>query len=122
MKTTRTSRFALLAAAPLVLAGCRTGYDVDVRNLTDQPVVARLNTPHPDGAGRTLRQGRLGPGDRGSLFTQTEYGRRVWLEVDFEGNVGHPGIIDLSVGKTVVNVKRIDEGGRGRIRLEEVPR
>jgi hypothetical protein len=113
---------AALASAPFLLMGCRSGYDLDIRNLTDQPVVARINVPHADGAARTLVQGRLGPGDRGSLFHQAEYGSRVWLEVDFEGNVGYPATLDLSVGKTVVNVRRTDEGSRGKIRLEEVQR
>jgi hypothetical protein len=114
---------ALVAgAAAMALAGCRSGYDVDLRNLTDQPVVAKIATTHPDGAGRTLAQGRLGPGDRGSLFHQAEFGRRVWLEVDFEGNIGYPGTLDLMVGKTVVNVRRADEGSKGTIRLEEASR
>jgi hypothetical protein len=44
------------------------------------------------------------------------------LEVDFAGNVGYPATLDLARGKTVVNIRRADEGSKGRIRIEEVPR
>jgi hypothetical protein len=107
---------------PAAFAGCRAGYEVDLRNMADQPVTAKLVTQHADGAGSTLRQTRIGPGDRGSVFVQTEGGERVALEVDFAGNVGYPATLDLVKGKTVVNVVRIDEGSKGRIRLEEVQR
>lgn len=123
MIRTPRSALALLALAPLAaLTGCRAGYEVDVRNLTDQPVSLRLATGHTDGAPLTLRTDRLGPGDRGSMFVQTDAGANVILEADFQGNVGHPATIDLAPGKTVVNVVRPDEGSRGTLRLEEVPR
>jgi hypothetical protein len=113
---------AALFALPALLVGCRSGYEVDIRNLTDQPVSARIVTPFGDGANTTLAQKRLGPGDRGSLFRQTDSNQRVALEVDFAGNVGFPATIDLSPGKTVVNVRRTDEGTHGHVRLEEIPR
>lgn len=109
-------------ALPAVIVGCRAGYDVDVRNLTDQPVQARLVTPFGDGADQTLREIRLGPGNRGSMFAQTDSNQHVALSVDFAGNIGYPATIDLSHGKTVVNVTRVDEGAKGRLRLEEIPR
>lgn len=111
-----------LFALPAILVGCRSGYDVDVRNLTDQPIHARLVTPHQDGANVKLRETRLGPGDRGSLFVQRDARERVALEVDFAGNIGYPATLDLVRGKTVVNVRRADTGAQGRLILEEVPR
>ena len=109
-------------ALPAIVVGCRAGYDVDVRNLTDQPVHASLVTPHEDGAPRLLREVRLGPGDRGSMFVQTDAGQPVALSVDFAGNIGYPATLDLSKGQTVVNVTRVDEGSKGRLRLQEIPR
>jgi hypothetical protein len=121
MKTT-ILRAAFVVAAPLALLGCRAGYEVDVRNMTDQPLNLRLNTPHTDGAPHARSVGRVGPGDRTRLFTQTYAKERVWLEADFEGNLGYPATLDLSPGLTAVNVRRIDEGSKGRIRMEEIPR
>lgn len=115
-------RTALFLAAPLALVGCRAGYEVTVHNLTDQPVDLRLNIPHTDGAPQPLTTGRVGPADRTTLHAQTDANQHVWLEADFHGNVGYPATLDLSRGLTVVNIRRIDEGSKGRIRIEEVPR
>jgi hypothetical protein len=119
-----TTKAALLLAAPalLALAGCRSGYDVDVRNLTDQPISARLNVPFGDGAPRTLVERYVGPGERQNMFIQTDWGVHVSLAADFQGNVGYPAVMDLSRGQTIVNVRRADDGTRGKLRLEEVPR
>jgi hypothetical protein len=116
-------RCVALLSIPLALAGCRTAYDVQVRNMTDQPVTARLYTlGSTSGKPYELRTGRAGPGDRTSLATSVDFRERVHLEVDFAGNIGHPATLDLDRGRTIVNVRRADEGARGRITLEEVPR
>ena len=122
MKINTVARFALLFALPLLLLGCRAGYDVEVRNLTDQPITARLQSMHRDGVPRAIATSRAGPGDRASMFEQVGGTERITLEVDFAGNVGYPATLDLSRGKTIVNVRRSDEGARGRITLEELPR
>src|SRR3954469_8165220 len=109
MTTTLVPRAAAVLLLPLVLAGCRSGYDVNVRNLTDQPVTARLNAPFGDGGPRTLGSRYVGPGDRQSLFVQTDYKVPVTLSVDFAGNVGYPATLDLSRGETVVNVRRAEQ-------------
>lgn len=113
---------AALLAIPVVLVGCRAGYDVDVRNLTDQPITAKLTASHTDGAPLVLREKYVGVGDRENLFIQRDSNSPVALSVDFQGNVGYPAVADLSKGATIVNVRRSDEGGRGRIQLEVVPR
>jgi hypothetical protein len=115
-------RAAAVAFLPLALAGCRSGYEVSVRNLTDQPVTARLNVPFSDGAPKTVTNRYIGIGDRQSMFVQTDANVRVSLSVDFAGNVGHPATIDLSPGQTVVNVRRTDQGPQGHLQLEELPR
>jgi hypothetical protein len=109
-------------AALSALVGCRAGYDVDIRNLTDQPVVAKLTTAHTDGAPQVLRHRYVGVGDRANLFIQRDTSQPVALTVDFEGNAGYPATVDLSRGATIVNVRRADEGPTGRIQLEVVPR
>lgn len=108
MRKRRLMAGVLVAAAALGLGGCRSAYDVQVRNLTDQPIVASLSTPFGDGADTALSATRLGPGDRGSLFKQVEGKKRVSLRVDFAGNEGYPAILDLSRGETIVNVERAE--------------
>jgi hypothetical protein len=122
MSTTLFRRAAAVLTMPLLLAGCRSGYDVDVRNLTDQPITAKLTAPHTDGAPMTLAERYVGPGDRGHLFKQTDSGARVSLAVDFAGNVGYPAMLDLGKGQTIVNVRRAETGPQGRLQLEEIPR
>lgn len=119
------ARAALVLALPALLTGCRAAYDVQVRNLTDQPIGMALTAPFGDGADAALASGRLGPGDRGTLFKQVDAGTRVALRVDFAGNEGYPAVLDLSRGETVVNVRRVEgdgAGSKGRLRLEEIPR
>jgi hypothetical protein len=110
-------------ALPAVIVGCRAGYDVDVRNLTDQPVHARLVTPFGDGADQTLREIRLGPRNHGSMFVQTDFNQHIALSVDSAANtLGYPATLDLSRGKTIVNVSRVGEAAKGPLRLQQVPR
>jgi hypothetical protein len=111
----------MMSACVLPLAGCRSGYDVDVRNLTDQPVVVSIVT-ESSGGGRLLASGRLGPGDRTGLFGQVDTRQHVWLESDFAGNTGYPAKMDLMRGRTVVNVRRADQGSKGHVVFEEVQR
>jgi hypothetical protein len=113
---------AVLGASVLALAGCRSGYDVDVRNLADQPIVASIVSEHTNGGGKLLASARLGPGDRTALFAQTDTREHVWVEADFAGNTGYPAKLDLIRGRTVVNVRRADQGSKGKLMLEEVPR
>jgi hypothetical protein len=122
MNTRTIPRAIVLALVPLTLLGCRAAYDVEVRNLTDQPLVTRLQSMHRDGAPRSIASGRAGPGDRATMFKQVGGTERIVLEVDFAGNIAYPATLDLSRGKTIVNVRRGDEGARGRITLEEIAR
>jgi hypothetical protein len=115
----KTLSGAMLLGASFLLAACRSGYDVSIRNMTDHPILARIQGAHPDGAGETLANDRLGPGDRTSLFTQQDYLRRVWLEVEYDGSAGRPASMDLARGRTVVNIQG-SGGGQGTPRIEEV--
>lgn len=114
------SRLAALALLATVLAGCARGYSVKVTNLTDQPVTARI-LERDDGEDRTKVSRYIGPQDHHTLQADAKFGRRVWLTVDFAGNSRGPEELPLTTGLTVVNVRRTDEGGRGRIELQEVP-
>lgn len=122
MNTRTLFRTAAIITMPLALIGCTRGYEVEVRNLTDQPVVARISSPQRDGLPHYHRTSRAGPGDRANMTTRVGTTERMMLEVDFAGNVGYPATLDLSTGKTIVNVRRSDEGARGRITLEELHR
>jgi hypothetical protein len=117
------SRTRLIAAAaiPLALLGCRTGYDVDVRNQTDAPVTARLQIPHTDGAPQTLRERYVGIGDTEHLFIQRDSREPVTLVVDSKGDLA-PATLDLTRGGTTVTVRRNNEPGKGRLTLEATPR
>jgi len=118
---------AILAIA--ALAGCSgTGasagpatYEVDVRNRTDQPIVAQIVAPL-DGAPHVLRESRLGPGDRAQLLVQVNSSHRVGVRADFAGNAAYPAVMDVYPGLTVVNVSRTEQGATGQIHLEQVPR
>lgn len=117
---TRSAGWLVAGLGLLMLGGCRAGYEVDLRNLTDQPVVARIETPHPDGAPQVRATRFVGPGERSTLFYQADAGTRVSLVVDFAGNVSYPATLALSRGRTAVNVRRADTGARGRLQLEEL--
>ena len=126
MITRSFPRLAALALVPLAscttLPGCKSTYEVDVRNLADQPVSVRVQRTLA-GSTVTLKDSRIAPGDRAILGpVEVDYGTHVWVNADFEGNIGYPGMLDLSQGLTVVNIRRPDEGAKGRIRLEEVRR
>lgn len=109
-----------IAVCVLPLAACRSGYDVDVRNMADQPVVASLITTNDAGSAILKSSARLGPGDRTGLYAETDTKKLVWLEVDFAGNVGYPARLDLQNGRTVVNVHRADEGSKGKLNIQTV--
>jgi hypothetical protein len=117
----RTLRLAVAAALPLALLGCHTGYDVNVRNLTDEPVTARLQMRHSDGAPQTLAQKFIGIGDTEHLSAQRDSRVPVSLEIDAQGDHS-PATLDLTQGATSVTVRRNSEPGKGRLMLEASPR
>ena len=121
----RTVKNALFTAVALIVVlgaiGCSAGYTVDVRNRTDQPVVASIRQTELAGGSDILAQRRIGPGDRRRIGpVHPDIVRNVFLEVDFAGNVGRPGELNLNPGLTVVNVHRTEDGSIGGIELEEV--
>jgi hypothetical protein len=112
--------FAAVVSA-LVLTGCASTYEVNVRNQADQPVTAEIREGKPKGASKVLKSRRIPPGDRAWLGPARSGGfKTVFLTVDFEGNVETPVVLKLKGGTTAVNVERADEGARGRVLLEEV--
>jgi hypothetical protein len=121
MTMTPLLRFAAAAALAFPLVGCAPPrYSVKVNNLADQPVTA---TVWERAEGEDLRKVAryIGPQDSYTLQAESQTGRNVWLAVDFAGNERGPEELPLSRGLTVVNVRRVDEGSRGRIQLQEVP-
>lgn len=116
------ARFVL--CLPFMLAaGCETAYTVDLRNLGDQPVSARIFQRRVGEKNKLLDEDRVAPGDRrtlGPVYARTPV--PIYIEVDFPGNVGHVQDLELDPGTTVINVHRREEGARGEIELEVVPR
>lgn len=112
---------AALALVFTGLVGCAPPrYQVKVNNQADQPVTAAV-WEQAEGMDRRRVSRFIGPQDSYTLRVQSKHGRNVWLSVDFAGNEGRPEALPLSTGLTVVNVRRIEEGSRGRIQLQEVP-
>lgn len=117
----RLLQFAAAAALALPLVGCAPPrYAVRVTNLADQPVTASL-WERAEGSSRARVSRYIGPQDTYTLSAESKAGRSFWLAVDFAGSERGPEELPLSRGLTVVNVRRIDEGSRGRIQLQEVP-
>lgn len=118
------ARASLLAGAAIVLGGCTTSYQVDVRNTTPQPVVVSLF--QAQGGGQQVLVAppkRIGPGDRDALGTAAVPQKWiVFLQADTPGNPGYPATLDLQPGLTVVNVSQEGQGQTGPVRLQTVPR
>jgi hypothetical protein len=111
-----------LALAPL--AGCTTGYQVDVRNTTPQPVVVSLFQAQGGGQQVLVAPPRwIGPGDRDGLATNAVPQKWiVFVQADTPGNPGFPARLDLQPGLTVVNAVQDGEGQTGPLRLQTVQR
>jgi len=117
------ARTAGLAACVLVavLAGCKSQYEVNVRNQADQPVTAEIRAGSISGTSKVLKVQRIGPGDRAWLGpAKAGWLKTVFLRVDFAGNVEAPATMKLRKGTTAVNVSRADEGAQGSLQLEAV--
>ncbi len=116
----KTVLSTVLGACVLALPGCHSGYDVDVRNMTDQPVVASIITDGGSGA-HLVTNARLGPGDRAGLYAQTDGRQPIWVEADFGHNTGFPAKLNLFPGRTVINVRSQGVGANGKPLIEELP-
>ncbi len=121
---TTTLRLAAVTVFGLLLLGCAGGcgatdYAIKVNNLADQPVTATI-WQRTEGRNRAMVARYIGPQDSHNFEVEGKVGGNVWLGVDFAGNEGAPAELPLATGLTVVNVRRPDEGGRGRLMLQEV--
>lgn len=119
---TRQTLLPVVLAVVLVgLAGCKTRYEVSVRNNADQPISAQIRTGNPKGNSASLDAARVGPGDRDTLLAEgVSSFKKVFISVDFEGNTGVAQTAKLKRGITAVIVRRADEGSQGTIDLELV--
>lgn len=121
MNRARASVCCLLA---LPLAAChQSGYAVDVRNRSPQPVFVEMLTRTGPESLALLASARLGPGDRTGLGpASVNQNQSVIVRADAQGNTGHPAVLDLRPGTTVVDVTQDGPNTTGQIRLREVPR
>lgn len=95
-----------------LLAGCQRTYSLHMRNLTEQPITAKILV----GEGYLKAETFIGPGDRARVGDVTvPAGMRIWAEADSKANPGEPARRDLVPGKNVLNVEQRDEEGRLRI-------
>ena len=117
----RLAGLGIFAAAIACLSGCRAGYNVEVRNLADQPVTARLVSGHFPDTAFTVQERFIGPGHNADLAIDRDENETITLSIDFAGNVGQPATLGLAKGKTSVIVRRSDQGSRGHIKLEIQP-
>jgi hypothetical protein len=102
---------AALAGAG-ALAGCRAGYDVEVRNRTDRVVVARVLSERAGEEARAVSTRYIHPGARGTLLVRTDKDARLALEVSEPGRQDpwpSPARLELDRGRMVVGVRREGE-------------
>lgn len=117
---------AWLAAAlwpAALLAACQSGYSVDVRNQTPQPVFVEMLVRYPNGAVTNNQGARLGPGDRGALGPiYTGPDNAVSFRVDSMPNPQRPAWIDLRPGMTILVITQPGEGSGGPLVVTEQAR
>ena len=115
----RWLRVSLTCASVGLLAGCKASYEVNVRNQSDQPITAEMRVGSEKGRSEVLIRERVAPSDRATLGPERVGGlKRVFLSVDFQGNVDLAETTRLRRGMSAVNVRRADEGAQGTIELE----
>lgn len=115
----RIAVIGMLAVFVLLLAGCKSTYEVSFRNNADQPITAQIRSGNPKGNSTTLASTRVPPGDRETIIAEgVRRLKRVFVSVDFEGNTGLAETARIKRGMTGVNVRREDEGSEGTITLE----
>ena len=117
---TRNRSMLALGAIGLgaMLTGCTSVYTADVRNMTDQPITVAVSEQKTFGSGKLLQTARIGPGDRDTLGGPSS--GKVFLEVDFAGNLNARQSMRLRKGLNTINVERNETGTKGSIRLTEV--
>jgi hypothetical protein len=86
--------------------------------MTDQPISVALSEQKTFGPGNLLQAERIGPGDRDTVGGASS--GKVFLEVDFPGNLNARQSMRVHAGLTTINVERNDTGTQGSIRLTEV--
>lgn len=118
-----------LAAVSLCLAavGCasHSGYNVDVRNITNTPIVLDLKAAKGKDEPKVVRTFHVPAGGTTSDFTEIEAKSKVTLEAQVEGETARPpATMPLTLGQSRVDVipprdKDANDPKTPRIRLRE---
>jgi hypothetical protein len=122
------SGLAVAALPSMVLVGCAAPhYNLDVRNMTSEPVKLDLVSTNPKidgGAERVVASGRVAPGSTVSMFTEGKQGdRKPQLRAQVDGDTqSPPAKLDISSGLINIDIFPAPANSGERIRLREVIR
>lgn len=111
----RRAAAATFAASLLVLAGCRSGYTVDVENASARPVSVRLLQDQVATDSKLLASDRLAPGQRTTLGpAKAVFTDSVVLMIEDLGETGMPPHkVKLEAGTTKITVTPANERTAG---------
>jgi hypothetical protein len=124
MPSTRSFGLGLLALG-MTLGGCADPhYNLDVRNMTSEPVDLRLVAKDKkETEPRTVAQTRVAAGSNGSIFTKGQRGEAPYLEARVDGDPeGEPATLKIRSGLSSIDVFPATPGSKTRLRLREVVR
>ena len=100
-------RALAIAAAASVLAGCsgKSGYNVDMRNITSETVRVELKAREGDQPPTLAASTSLIPGGYTTLFTNASSKAKVTLEAGIQGDTQHPpAAMPITLGTTNVDI------------------
>lgn len=122
-------RPTLCAAASLSLlaVGCasHSGYNIDVRNDTNQPVALALTAEKKNEQPKVIDNWHIAAGASSTHFTQVEAKTKVTLEAQVEGETARPpAAMPVTLGTTHIDItpqrdNAVNDPKAPRIRLRE---
>ena len=116
-----------LASLSLLAVGCagHSGYNIDVRNDTNQPVALALTTEKKNEPPRVIDNWHIAAGASSTHFTQVEAKTKVMLEAQVEGETARPpAAIPVTLGTTHIDItpqrdNAVNDPKATRVRLRE---
>jgi hypothetical protein len=120
-------RFLAAAALSLFAVGCsgQSGYNIDVRNDTNEPIALDLKTEKKNEQPKVVDTFHVGAGATSRHFTQIDSKSKVTLEAQVEGETARPAAtMPLTLGETHVDVvpqhgNAVSDPKSPRVRLRE---
>jgi hypothetical protein len=122
----RTVRLAL-ASLSLLAVGCagHSGYNIDVRNDTNQPVALALMAEQKNQPPKVIDNWHIAAAASSTHFTQVEAKTKVTLEAQVEGETARPpAAMPVTLGQTKIDIvpqrdNAVNDPKASRIRLRE---